>query len=133
MGLAEGVDCRHARIVAHPHRSYFVDDGSRDRNTVAFSLGSAEANNFTTHGFDDFGEGTFHVARLFPFVIGPLEVEAQHGDSPFVDNLWIDLTIAMVVGNHLTTTGKAHRGAIFPADSFFQTLAVPVLSGVPME
>src|SRR5581483_2332865 len=62
--------------------------------------------------FDDGLEGFLHVLGLQDLVLTPFEVEAQNRDTPFIDHVRIDFTVAVVIGDHLSTAGEVHRAAV---------------------
>src|SRR4051812_8860561 len=66
----------------------------------------------TATGMHYFAEHFLHVARHLHFVIGPLPMETQNGNSPLVHHGGINLAVAVFVGDHLPTSSKADAGAI---------------------
>src|SRR6266542_4104323 len=85
------------------------------RDAVAVLARRHRRIDLTTHLRDQCPEGLLHVFHLQVFVVGKLPVEAEHGDSPFVHDVGIDLAVAAVVGNHLAAAGEAHVGAVIAA------------------
>src|SRR5262249_53329525 len=79
---------------------------------------------FAAHGGDDLLERLLHVARLADFVFAPLEVEAQHGDAPLIDDVGVDLAVAVFVGYHFAAAGEVDVGAVDLAKVEFEILAV---------
>src|SRR5260370_42650793 len=77
-------------------------------------------NPFPTRHHNDLPEGLLRVARLENFVITPLEVEPQHWDSPLIDHIRINLTVAVLIGDHFAAAGKLHKRAVRFADTALQ-------------
>src|SRR5690606_8168135 len=67
------------------------------------------------HCLDDGAEGLLHVLCLPDLMLAPLPVEAQHGNAPSVDDVRIDLAVALLARDHLAAAGKAdHRAVVAP-------------------
>ena len=49
------------------------------------------------------------------FRFRPFPMEAKHGNAPVIDHLRINVTVAIVVRNHLAPTGKSKLGAVVSA------------------
>src|SRR5580692_891745 len=128
MRLAEAIQHGTFRVGAHPRRANLVDDLSTCGNaegTIAAdgSLGFVDA----TRGFDDGAKSFLHVLGLANFVLAPLEMKAQNGDAPFIDNVRVDLAVGVWIRNHFAPPGHANARAIGLARAFLQRGAVTFL------
>src|SRR5690349_22879755 len=52
-------------------------------------------------------------------------MEAQHGNSPLVDDRGIDFAVAVRIWNHLAASGEVHGCAVETTVIVFQFLSVP--------
>src|SRR5438094_4778594 len=86
-----------------------------------------------SHSLDDGCEGLLHVPRLLPFIVCPFKVKPQYRDAPFIHNVWVNLTVAMMVGNHFSASGKSHESTVIFASTLFQFFSIAVPGGRPME
>src|SRR5215472_483322 len=106
--LAETVEDGSLGIGAHARGADLVNNfaaGLDSERKIAMdgSLGFV----FAAHGFDDGTESFLHVLGLKQFVIGPLEVEAQDGNAPFINDVGINFAVRVRVGNHFAASGEA--------------------------
>src|SRR5207244_12639237 len=69
-------------------------------------------------------EGLLHVLRLQILVLAEREMEAQHRNAELIDHVRIDVTVAIVVGNHLAASGKADGRRVVFAIVVLELLAV---------
>src|SRR6266849_3166576 len=109
------------RISAHPRGAHLVNNlaaflNPKRKVTVDGSPGSILA----AHGLDDGAKRLLHVLGLQQLVIRPLEVEAQRGNAPLLDNVGIDLAISVRVGNHFAASGEADMRAVDLARALLQ-------------
>src|SRR5271169_5669774 len=74
--------------------------------------------------FDDGAKCFLHVFGLANFVLAPLEMEAQDGDAPFIDNVWVNLAVSVWIRNHLAASGHANAGAVSLSRALLQRGAV---------
>src|SRR5688500_9159884 len=115
MRLAVRVERRRLRIAAHPDPAQLVNDAPAGRDPVALLLRRHLRERRASHLGDERAEGLLHVLHLIELVIGPLPVEAKHGDPPSVDHVRIDLGIALVVGDLLASPGETDRRTVVAA------------------
>src|SRR5260370_9443541 len=130
MGLAETVEDGRFRVGAHARGADFVDNLAASLNaerilSVDGSLGAV----FAAHGFDDGAESLLHVLGLEQFVIRPLEVEAQGGNAPLIDNIGIDLPLGVPVRKHFASPGEADVRAVRLPGALLQLEAVSLFIG----
>src|SRR5262245_20351493 len=68
---------------------------------------------------DNLAECVLHVLRLLDLVFLPLPVQAEHWNYKFVDDVRVDLAIAIVVCNHFAAAREAQdRAPEFPIIAF---------------
>src|SRR5438270_14011815 len=98
MRLAVSVQDGGLRAPAHAHRSLFVNDYAAIFNPVGMI---AVRTNLpvvsSASGFHDVAKSLLHIARHFDFVVAPLPMEAEHGNTPLIDRVWIDLAVTLLV------------------------------------
>ena len=82
---------------------------------------------------DDFAESILHVLRLLDFIIRPLPVKPKHGNSMFVDDVRIDLAIAIVVCDHFAAAGEVDGGTPESAIVVFESFPVTTHAVVPFD
>ena len=68
--------------------------------------------NRSAHRFNNLLERFLHVPGLQNFVLAPLEVEAQHRNAPLIDDVRIDLAVAILVGNHFAAAREMDFAAV---------------------
>src|SRR5438045_1626781 len=99
------------RVRTHRRRSHFVDNGTPGRDgLLAVQLRLAQY--FSAHRFDNPGKCLLHMGGLFLLMRGPFEMKPENRDAPGILLVRIDLTITMLIGNHLAASGKPDEGAI---------------------
>src|ERR1019366_3753664 len=89
---------------------------------VIFGGGVGEV--FAAGGGDDLLESILHVFRLQDFVVAPFEVETQHGDSPLVHRVRIEIAIAVGIWDHFAASGEADLRAVHLAQVALQLDAI---------
>ncbi len=89
----------------------FVDDLAAARNTPVV-LFAVAVRDHTAHGLDDLFEGLLHVLGLQDLILAPFEVEPQNRNAPLIDNLRIDLAIAVFVRNHFAAAREVDLAAV---------------------
>src|SRR5450759_351771 len=121
------------RIGAHANRSQLVDDGAACRDAVALGLIGHLVGHLPAHVLHERAKSLLHVANLVVLVVGPLPMEAEHGNSVLVLHDRIELSIALVVRNHLPPTGEVDACAIVAAVVFLEGLAIPAARGRALD
>ena len=113
MCLAETIQSRRFGVRSHTHGADFVNDHAAIGNSPGIvPVGAGLRQISSTRRLDQRTECLLHIFRHLDFAISPLEVEAQHRDTPLVHNVRIDIAIAVEVGNHFAAPGKANLRTI---------------------
>ena len=94
------------RIVTHFGCAHFVNDLAARRNTPFLSAPATVGDDLPPAASIIFAKGLLHVFRLQDLILAPFEVEAQHRNTPLVDDVRIDLAIAVVIRNHFAAAGE---------------------------
>src|SRR3954467_9775851 len=98
MRLAISVQDGGLRAASHAHRSQFVNDYAAIFNPVGMI---AVRTNLpvvsSASSFNDIAKSLLHIARHFYFVVAPLPMEAEHGNTPLIDCVRIDFAVALFV------------------------------------
>src|SRR5204863_7611901 len=113
MHLAEAIEHGGFWIGAHARGAHLVNNLAAFLNPegilpVDGSFGPI----FAAHGFDDGAKRLLHVLGLKQLVVRPLEVEAQRGNAPLIDDVGIDLAVGVWVRKHLAAAGEADVRAV---------------------
>src|SRR6478736_1496891 len=66
-------------------------------------------------------------------MVGPLEVEAQHGNAPAINNGRIDFKERVLVRNHLASAGEAHGRSVIAATVVLEGLAVSAARWISVD
>src|SRR5260370_30778072 len=113
MRLAVSVQHAGFRIGSHPRGANFMNNLSAWQNSERI-LPVNPGTRFvcSTHHFDDEFECLLHVFGLPQFVFCPLEVKAQHPNSPLVHFVRIQFAIGIRIRHHFASPGKSHRRSI---------------------
>src|SRR5215472_799149 len=111
--LTETVENGSLGIGAHARSADFVNDAASSLDAegkvaVYGSLGSV----FAAHSFDNGAKRILHIFGLEQFVVGPLEVETKNRNAPLIDDIGIDFTVGIGIGNHFAPAGKADIAAV---------------------
>src|SRR5262245_52711117 len=88
-----------------------MDDASAISQTVHSLSIRQIVHDASAHRSDDLNERVLHMFRLPDLVIGPLPMKPEHRDSVFVNGVWIDLAITVVVRDHFAAARKVDRRA----------------------
>src|SRR5205814_10584911 len=54
-------------------------------------------------------------------------METQHGNAPLINRVWIEIAIAIFVGNHFPAARKSDIGAVHASATLFQWRSVPLV------
>src|SRR5476651_1533273 len=76
------------------------------------------------HGVDDLSKSLLHMCGLPPLMLGPLPMEAQHGNPPLVLDLRIDFAEGLIVGDHLAAAVEPNEGSVVTANFLFEFRSV---------
>src|SRR5579872_1091861 len=109
-----------------------MDDHAADRDLLAgMALRMMRAEDLAAHRFQNRSERLLHMIHLLQLGVGPLEVESQHRDTPFIDYIGIDFGIGVFVRNHLATARQPDSRPEVPINGVLQIFAVAfvVLTG----
>src|SRR6516164_7380694 len=113
MRLAESVQRGGLRALAHAYGSDLMDDHASIGDAVGMcGILQPGRNENTSSRLHDLAIGFLHVLRHLEFVVTPLPVKAEYRDSPLIDGCWIDLAIAILVGDHLAAAGESDIRAV---------------------
>src|SRR5205814_1944949 len=110
-------------VIAHLGGADFVNDLARPGDAAARCVAGGKGH-LASGGGDDLLESLLHVFRLIDFVVAPFEVEAQHGNAPLIDDVGVEIAVAVLVGDHFAAAGEVDAGAVDLADIALQVLAV---------
>src|SRR5712671_1112701 len=128
-----GVQHRLRRIVTHANCPELVDDLATARDSVAPQLLRHRVVHLAAHLMDQRSEGLLHVPNLVVLVVGPLPVKAQHRNPILVLHDRIDLAIALVVRDHLSTPGEIDLRAIIAAVVFLEGFPISAAAGIALD
>src|SRR5581483_3222019 len=109
--LAILIQNRGLRVIADLGGANFVNDFAALRN-APISICADAVSYRATHCLDNFSKRILHMLGLQNFVLTPFEMEAQHRNAPLVDNIGINLAIAVFVRNHLSAAGEVNFAAV---------------------
>ncbi len=110
-----------------------MDDLPAGRDLVVLFLCRHWSERLPAHLRDQRAEGLLHVADLIQLVVGPLPMEAQNRNSKAVDDIGIDLGVAVVVWNHLSPTRESYCRPIIPPVILLELLAVSAARWVALD
>src|SRR6185312_15555572 len=85
-----------------------------------------------THGLDDLCERPLHVDRLAHLVLRPPPVKAQDRDAPLVLHARVDLTVGVLVRNHLPAAVEIDERAIVSSRVLLELRSIAA-TGQPFE
>src|ERR1700730_8267173 len=121
MGLAILVQHRGLGIVAHASNPEFVDDHAAVLDAIGMpALRLRLADKSSARRLHNRAESFLHVLRHLDFIVAPVPVEAQHRDAPLIDDVGIEIAIAVLIRNHLASTAKSDVSAIAAAAALLE-------------
>lgn len=115
MSLAESVQHGSFRTVSHAGRAEFVNDFATEHDAIgilAARLGACEIR--ATGSLNNCLHGLLHIFSHLDFVVTPFEVESEHRNAPLIHHFRINLTIGLLVWNHLAAPGRAFSASAIP-------------------
>src|ERR1700730_17146357 len=109
MGLTEFIQRGMSGIVAHPYGTRFVNDVSGCMKAIVIMRSVVPTPGYhRAHGMQYFSECLFHVLGLLEFVFRIRSVETQYRDPVFINNGWIDFTIAVFARDRFASACHAN-------------------------
>src|SRR6266480_6735544 len=131
--LAPAVRHGRLRVVPHAGPAQLVDDGAACGDAVPPLGPRHRREHLTPHVGDQRPEGLLHVLHLLVLVIRPLPVKPEDRNPPPIHHAWVDLAVAVLVGDHLAAAREADRRAVVAPVVVLQLLAVAAAGGVAMN
>src|SRR5256886_12467999 len=116
-------------VVPHARTAELVDDDPAGGDAVPLFGARHRREYLTAHLGDERPERLLHVLHLLVLVIRPLPMKPEHRDAPSIHHAWVDLAVAVVVGDHLAAAREADRGAVVAAGVVPQLLSVNAPGG----